>query len=56
MFCNELEFCRINVDFKEFKLNNVRFHFMTRPSPSSSSKTFKAVVFNQCVDQSSSPP
>ena len=37
MSCNEPEFCKINVAFKEFKLNNVSFYFMTRPSPSSSS-------------------
>ena len=23
---NEFEFCKINVDFKEFKLNNARFY------------------------------
>ena len=30
MSFNKPEFCRINVDFKELKLNNGSFHFMTR--------------------------
>ena len=34
MFCNEPEFCRINVDFKEFKLNKPSFYFMARAEPS----------------------
>ena len=29
MSCNDPEFCIINVDFKEFKLNNANFHFIT---------------------------
>ena len=33
MSCNELQFCRINVDFKKFKLNNASFYFMTRAEP-----------------------
>ena len=35
MSCNEPEFCRINVDFKEFKSNNLSFHFMIPANPSS---------------------
>ena len=30
MSCNKPEFCKINVDFKEFKLNLANFYFMTR--------------------------
>ena len=33
MFCNEPKFCRINVEFKEFKLNNPYFHFTTWAEP-----------------------
>ena len=35
MSCNEPEFCRINVNFKEFKLNNPSFHFMIQAKSSS---------------------
>ena len=35
MSSDEPEFCKINVDFKEFKLNNASFHFMTRAEPES---------------------
>ena len=31
--CNEPEFYRINVDFKEFKLNNASFCFIIRAEP-----------------------
>ena len=33
MSCNESKFCRINVDFKELKLNNANFLLMTRAEP-----------------------
>ena len=31
--CNKPEFYRINVDFKQFKLNKSSFLFMTRAEP-----------------------
>ena len=31
--CSKPEFCRINIDFKKFKLNNTSFHSMTGVEP-----------------------
>ena len=33
MSCDKPEFCKINVDFKDFKLNPASFYFMTRDEP-----------------------